>query len=471
MTMRIGRVLITLMGGGALLSAVLMGACVQNGLGDVAHMPVSIEALFEAAGRGDIAPMSRALATTTNMEVRALLNARLAAARLDPNITNDELVRRLAASGHPALRRAALSVLTDAAFADGDYASAARFAKALEAALAAGGETEQVADAGRTWRPAALLATHPTQDVAGAVVWASIPARTDRVGLPRVDIAVNGVTQDAVFDTGANLSVLSTDTARRMGVTVFKSRAQVGNGVAGTVPVRVGIAARVEIARTTLTNVPFLIIDDADLTFPVPGGYDIREIMGLPVMRALKRLHMESKAGRLTVLPPATTGGAANLHASGNNLFIDVIVGDRPVPLHLDTGANETTLSALYAAVDAEAVARLTTSSTQSASAGGTRQSRIATWTNAPLKLAGRGLVLPALPVTLAGEDRTERYYGSLGSNALQAFKSYTIDFTTMRLELGEPVNPSKPSMCQRCPLPGGSTEKLGVDKAVERAH
>ena len=61
-------------------------------------------------------------------------------------------------------------------------------------------------------------------------------------------------------------------------------------------PIRVGIADRLTIAGATLRNVPFLIIDDAQLTFPVPGGYDIKAIIGLPVMRALGRMRMAAAA-------------------------------------------------------------------------------------------------------------------------------------------------------------------------------
>ena len=38
------------------------------------------------------------------------------------------------------------------------------------------------------------------------------------------------------------------------------------------------------------------------------------------------------------------------MSASGNNIFVTVAVGGRDVPMHLDTGANPTRLSALYAA-------------------------------------------------------------------------------------------------------------------------
>jgi hypothetical protein len=191
-----------------------------------------------------------------------------------------------------------------------------------------------------------------------------------------------------------------------------------------------------------LTNVPFLIIDDANLTFPqVPGGYAIPAILGIPEMRALGRVRME-QAGRLVVLPPAAEGesGPANLHASGNELFADVAVDGHTLPLHLDTGADRTGLTALYAAAEPARVAALQTGSGNFASAGGTRQMRFATWPDAPLTVAGRGFTQPALQISLPGDGPAPRFNGVLGSDVLRRFESYTLDFQRMRLSLGAPV-------------------------------
>jgi clan AA aspartic protease (TIGR02281 family) len=287
---------------------------------------------------------------------------------------------------------------------------------------------------------AQLLTGRPPQRVEGSVVPASIASHYDRVGLPRIEVTVNGQAQEAVVDTGANLSVLSRDTARRMGIQVAEAETRVANAVRGTVGVRIGVADRLEIAGTVLRDVPFLIVDDEHLTFPLPGGYDIRAIIGFPVLRALKRFRIEHE-GRFSVLPVSGERSASpNLHASGNDLFVDVAIAGRNVPLHLDTGADETTLSARYTAANPAAVAGLQVSERRSASAGGTRSAQVATWRNASIGLAGRTLVLPSLPVHLPATGRMPRFNGTLGSNALRAFRSYTIDYAAMRLELGEPL-------------------------------
>ena len=408
-----------------------------------AQAPGDLDAMFEAADRGDLAPIEAALARTNDADLRALLTARLADARFDSAADDDPVVARLAAgSADPVRRRAALSILTSAAFRDGRYGEAARFAGELQRSLTAAGETERATEVGRTHGLAGQLADRPAQTLGGEVVPGAVPLRYDRVGLPRIDFSVNGQVQEAVVDTGANLSVLSRETARRLGVEIIGTPTDVGNGVDSTVPVRIGIAGRIEIAGTVLRNVAFLIIDDEQLTFPLPGGYDIRAIIGLPVLRALGRVQVDH-AGRFAVLAPATdAAGPPNLQASGNDLFVDVAVDGRPLPLHLDTGANQTTLSARYAVAFPEVLAGLETQTARLASAGGGRVAQRATWRQAPIELAGRRLELPELPIGQPGDGPEPRFFGTLGSNALRAFSSYTIDFTAMRLDLGPPVPP-----------------------------
>lgn len=408
----------------------------------VAPAPNPVDALIDAAARGETVPLARAIADPASpADLKAVLRAALAAGRLEPAVLRDPVLRRLAAGSDPALRRAALSVLTSAAFAAGDYAEAARSGELLAQALRAAGRTEEAAGVERTWRLAALLAGHRRPGVEGAMRPGSIAAARDRVGLTRIGLSVNGQAQEAVFDTGANLSVLSAATAQRLGVRTEEGSVAVGNGVETTVATRIGIAARVEIAGNVLTNVAFLIIDDSALTFPqVPGGYAIPMIIGMPEMRALGRVRVE-QAGRFTVLPPEEgVAGPANLHAGGNDLFADVSVDGRVLALHVDTGADRTALTARYAAAEPQRVAALQTGQGNFASAGGTAVRRFATWPNAPVVVAGRSFTLPALQIGLPGDGPEARFNGVLGSDVLRRFESYTLDFRAMRLSLGAPV-------------------------------
>lgn len=402
-------------------------------------------ALFKAADRGEMAPLRRALATETDPARRALIEARLAAARLDPAAASDPRVVALTAPGaDPQLREAALSLVGSVAFTNGDYARAAEAGAALEGLQRAAGDTAGAEATARAQRLAAMLAAQPRQSVEGAAPGGRTAARKDRVGLTRIDVTVNGAAQEAVFDTGANLSVLSASTARRLGVRILDQATDIGNGVQTTVPARIGIADRLEIAGTVLRHVPFLIIDDAQLTFPVPGGYDIPAIIGFPVMRALGRFRMD--AASFAVEPagaPATDGDGHNLHSWGNELFVDVKVGSFDVPLHLDSGANPSHLNPLFAEAHPEPLAGLPREQRRSASAGGTSVDTAVRWPGVQVEIGGRSFRAPSVLVGLPREGgRNPPYYGVIGADLLGLFESYTVDMRAMRLELGEPKRP-----------------------------
>ena len=394
-----------------------------------------VEQAFEAAGRGDLAPVERALRDARGAEA-VLLRARLAAASYQGAPHRDAALVRLAMSGSPAEQRAALNVIASAAFVAGDYAAAAQAAERLAGLLRANGDAGAVAAIEMTRQVAAMLAAHPAQRVEGAVAHQGVPLRYDAVGLPRIDIGINGGTQEAVVDTGANLSVLSAEAARRLGIVPAEAAGEVGNAVGGTVAVRIGVAERVTIAGTTLRNVPFLIIDDAQLTFQVAGGYRIQAILGLPVLRALQRIRIGGETFAVEA-PQAYDAVRQNLFANNSNLFVRAQVGGRDVPLHLDTGANQTSLTALFAQAHPQLVAELRTGEQQLASAGGARVNNAAVWPNPTIGVADRSITLPSVNIALASPADN---YGTLGSSALRRFTDYAIDFRAMRLEPGEPI-------------------------------
>jgi predicted aspartyl protease len=402
-----------------------------------------LEALFKAGDRGDSTELARALAQERDADVRALIELRLAAMRLDPAVAANPRLRRLAApAAPPQTRKAALEILSAVAFTSGDYAQAAQAGRALELLQKAAGDAEEAASTRLAWQVAEMLANEPRQALAGPLVRGSTAARRDPAGLTRIDLRLNGQPQDAVFDTGANLSVLSAGTARRLGVRIIDGATAVGNSVQTTVAVRLGIADRLEIAGNFINNVPFLVIDDAQLTFAVGGGYTIPAIIGYPVMQALGRFRMEPRS--FSVEPSegrAAAGDGHNLHAWANELFVDAIVGGIPVALHLDSGANPSHLNAAFAQAHPQPLAGLAREERRLAGAGGTATGQAVRWLNVRVQIGGRSLRVPAILVGVPGsEAKPSPYYGVAGADLLRSFASYTIDLRRMRLELGEPA-------------------------------
>lgn len=402
----------------------------------------ALEPLFTAADQGDPAPLERALSGTRDPDLAALIRGRIAAGRFDASVVRDPQLARIAASSpSPTRRAAALGIIAGAAFSSGDYAAAQLSAGALAELYRAGGRAEEAAASQRTADLSRLLAPHGSQRVERQGT-GTLPMTRDAVGLNRIHASVAGQQQEMVVDTGANLSVLSASAAQRLGIRVESTQTEVTNGVDGQVPVRVGVADVLEVAGTRVRNVAFLIIDDAQLTFAqVPGGYRIDAILGLPVLRALGRIRMERAS--FTVEAPAATAGSApaNLSASANDLYARLSIGGHDVPLLLDTGASQTTLSSRFATANPDVLAGLDRGSTRMASAGGAVQVQNATWPNQPVTIGSRSVTMPAVRIALPVDGApTPRTMGTIGLDLLRRFDSFTLDFRIMRLEVGAPV-------------------------------
>jgi hypothetical protein len=191
---------------------------------------------------------------------------------------------------------------------------------------------------------------------------------------------------------------------------------------------------RLTLAGTTLRNVPVLIIDDAELTFAAANGYRIHAIIGLPVLRALGRIHMDGT--RMAVQAPQPFVAARqNLFAAASDLFLRLRIGGETVPLLLDTGANRSNLTTLFSAAHPHVVSGLPRVEQQVAGAGGARRSAAVTWRDVPMSVAGQTVTLPAINIATADTGSAAPTYGTLGSEALRRFNGYAVDFRAMRLE------------------------------------
>lgn len=402
--------------------------------------------LLEDAGKGDVFSLEQALPGLRDPGWRALVQARIAASRLDTGRACEVLTALLAERAlDPARQARAWSMLADVAFAEGDYAAAAeatsRQRTLLDQEPAAAAHPQDAADAARMHGVARQLARVQRQQVAS---FEPSPAQTrrDKVGLRRADVMVNGTTQEMVLDTGANLSVVSRTTAKRLGLRLLDGEVHVGSASRDEVPTLIGIADELSFAGLRLRNVGFLVLDDAGLELPVPGGYRIEAILGFPVLRELRRIRFELD-GQLVPEPGmrGTTEAPGNLRIIGSDLFVNARVNGLPVALHLDSGASASSLSPLFARRHPELTHGLPTRQEHFASAGGATSRRSAVLPAAALELDGKTVALEQIAIGLdESADVETRQFGVLGGDVLGRFSYWRVDFERMRLELGEIV-------------------------------
>jgi len=396
--------------------------------------------LVQSAADGDVFALRRALPTLAP-RWQTLGRARLAAGVLDEDqaISLAEAFVAASAAGDCDVALAQ-SVIADAAFAGGRYARAAAGAGARAAALErCHGSADEIEGAATMLTLAGRLAKAPAQRTLAFTPTAERWAR-DKVGLPRAQVTINGHAQEAVLDTGANLSVVSATTAKRLGLRML-GEAGVGSSSRQVVATKVAVADRLELAGLVLEHVAFLVLDDDQLEMPVPGGYRIDAIVGFPVFRAMQRVRF-GHDGTLRPEPGAGDADApSNLALAGSDLFVDARVGGIDVPLHLDSGGSASSLSPRFAQAHPQVLQGLAESRQRLAGAGGATERAIANWSQVRVETGGHGTVLAQLPVALKdAADVRVRTQGVLGWDVLGAFDAWTVDFEHMRLELGAPL-------------------------------
>ncbi len=341
-----------------------------------------------------------------------------------------------------ASRSHAWSVVADAAFADGRYSEAQEASLHWVRALGStGASAKSVEDARRMGALAGALSTAPRQAV---ISYSASAVRTsrDKVGLTRATVKVNGREQHAVLDTGAGLSVVSRTTAEQLGLHLLDASATIDSSTRDGVPTRIGVAETVEFAGLALRDVAFLVLDDAQLELPIPGGYSIPAIVGFPVLRELQRVRFD-RDGALVPEPELRSAATSeNLRIVGSALYVNVTIEGVPTALHLDSGAPTSFLSSRFAKRHAHFVDGLEVQDEKLAGAGGTRLRRSARLPSASMAIAGRRVSLAAFPVTVdEGSDTEAPNFGVLGGDVLAHFQHWTIDFRSMTLELGDPVD------------------------------
>jgi len=396
--------------------------------------------LIHAAASGDVFRLNAELPRIADPGQALLARARLAASRLDAADAR-RIIEQYLASPRTAHERAlAWSIVADAEFAGGDYPAAARAAQAWLAALAEqGSDAAANADAQQMAVLAERLATATAQHTDNYAPHAE-PLTHDKVGLLRAQVVINDKKQEAVLDTGANLSVVSLSTARKLGLRMLNGDASVASAASQAVPSRIGIADHLVFAGLSLSQVPFLVLDDAKLSMPVPGGYQIDAILGFPVLRQLQRLKFTGDGQLQPARSTASNEENGSLRMAGSDLYVNVMLNDSPVPMLLDSGASHSALSAAFAAEHPSLAKEWTTQNEHVAGAGGARTRKAAKWTHVQVRIGNETTILPALSVALESTDDAKEA-NVLGNDILHAFDSWTIDFSRMDFQVGAPLH------------------------------
>jgi hypothetical protein len=275
------------------------------------------------------------------------------------------------------------------------------------------------------------LSEYPDQSVVKRT-YSSLPVQGDH--LP---VRINGLDAKYIFDTGAAISVLSDQEAKRFGLTPrsisTKLNEASGSDVTG---VRIAVANDFILGNLHLRNVAFIVLPDTREPFSDVSEEE-RGILGLPVLLAMRTLRWHPKGFfEFGFSPGPLHLPASNLLFHDNTAVVQVVSQSRPLEFTLDTGAMDTDLNPVFAAAFPDLLKQSGTPEVHSITGvGGTNSYDSVLLPSVTFEVGGRAVTLkPAHVYTKYG--LTSWAAGNLGNDLLHQAQTITLDFHSMTLRL-----------------------------------
>jgi predicted aspartyl protease len=262
-----------------------------------------------------------------------------------------------------------------------------------------------------------------------------VQARHNGVGSWDVPVEVNGQQGQWIFDTGANISTIAESEAAKMKLSIRDTSTYVRGSTGAKNSLRIAVAHDLIFGSTRVHNVVMLVLSD-NLLYIGPLKYQIRGILGLPVIRALESVEVSSKGAiRIRTNTPVPSG-EPNMFFEELSPIVEVSHNNRATQMFLDTGANTTLLYPSFRPVLAQNEIRsLKKKRDQTAGVGQAVKRKAEVMPILQLQVFGRALDITK--VTLISEQpkgQAGRRDGVIGMDALNG--GFTLDFRDMQFEV-----------------------------------
>ena len=177
----------------------------------------------------------------------------------------------------------------------------------------------------------------------------TLPLTKSSSGSPVIPVKINGVEMKFWLDTGAGMSVLSSDVAEMLNIKPVIEKQ--GEAVTATT-IKVGYQPTVidslQLGELLITNHPAIIIDESNLKFKLLGLFTVMKIDGIIGWNAIKNFSLELnyKEDTATIKKPVKNDNSGkNLFWLGYPFVLLKSEGGVPLCFGLDTGARTSSIT------------------------------------------------------------------------------------------------------------------------------
>lgn len=257
----------------------------------------------------------------------------------------------------------------------------------------------------------------------------------DAIGIPEVTVGIDGEPQRVAIDTGAAISLLTADTAARLGVEPLPGMGfSLGTSTEKEVSSGIGVIERLEVGRAVFENHPVLIVQDAmEFRTPDGGTTTIEGLLGWNAIREA-RFVLDYGMGTFDVAAPGSGDASCstpNLFWAGYPMFEVLAADGQRLLFGLATGSRKTTVTHnIFAKVLLEKFGRVTQGTMPVMTAGGVEQMETEVVERVELVIGRHLYTLPNVARQNPADDAVVWRDGTLASD-LASVGRVTIDFPT----------------------------------------
>lgn len=259
----------------------------------------------------------------------------------------------------------------------------------------------------------------------------TIPLARNALGVRDAEVFVDGYPSRWIFDPASGFTLLSRSLAKRIGLKLAGADTVTVSNLNGKpVHAQVAIIPRLKVGAASFRNVPAVVLADEDL-YDNPHRYQIEGVLDQPLLAVMGVITASDDDHLIVSQQPPITNGAP-FFSDGNRLVAAVQSGGRQQLYAIEPGTTESILSSRFYEQHPADFAGQTPQPMHLPDLS----SEIPGYTEDTLTLGfGETLAtfhdIPVL-VRAAGAER-DRFYGTIGGNALDQLAAYTFDFRSMR--------------------------------------
>lgn len=257
-----------------------------------------------------------------------------------------------------------------------------------------------------------------------------IAYKRDMAGLINIPVSISDTTNEFVFDTGANISVITESNALRNGLVMQGAYFDVVAATGIKVKARTAVVKEMKIgAHILVKNAVFMVFPDSALTF---GVYKIHGIIGFPVIEQMGEIRIS--ADHLEVPRQPVPASFANFGLDELMPVLNAQYQTDSLPFTFDTGAAATDLNLpFYTKYREQVHATGSLHDKNFGSAGGSVKISSYKFPDVSLQIAGKTFRLKETPVkTISVTENDKYYYGNLGQDLMRQFREMVINFKYM---------------------------------------